>query len=138
MTELYREFTLRNRADWQGVVAAVKSGAPAMAGKGRPMRVILVDDDADRTEEQVRFYWTAVIAPITEQAVVAGHRFSKATWHKHMKELFLPPKELRQQDGRIVLVETSIARGEITVGAMAEYIRQVEAHAAYTYGVVFD
>ncbi|WP_042886311.1 hypothetical protein [Cupriavidus necator] len=138
MAEVYREFTLRGRADWQAVIATVKAAAPAMASDGRPLRVILVDDGADRTEEQVRFYWVAVIEPIAEQAVVVGCRFSKATWHKHMKERFLPPEEHRLQDGRVVLVEPSIARGEITVGAMAEYIRQVEAHAASTYGVVFD
>ncbi|WP_316150069.1 recombinase [Cupriavidus sp. BIC8F] len=138
MTNIYREFTLRGRADWRAVVDTVKAAAPAMAGDGRPLRVILVDDGADRTEEQVRFYWKAVIEPIAEQAVVAGCRFTKATWHKAMKEMFLPPKEHRLSDGRIVLVEPSIARGEITVGAMAEYMRQVEAHAASTYGVVFD
>lgn len=138
MTEIYREFSLRGRADWQEVVATVKAAAPTMASDGRPMRVILVNDDADRTDEQVRFYWVAVIEPIAEQAVVAGCRFTKATWHKHMKEQFLPPKEHRESDGRIVLVEPSIARGEITVSAMAEYTRQVEAHAASTYGVVFD
>jgi len=109
-----------------------------MARDGRPLRVILVDDSADRTEEQVRFYWAAVIELIAEQAVVAGCRFSKATWHRHMKERFLPPKEHRLSDGRLALVEPSIARGEITVGAMAEYMRQVEAHAASTFGVVFD
>ncbi|SCU73473.1 conserved hypothetical protein [Cupriavidus necator] len=138
MIEVYREFVLRGRADWQEVVATVKAAAPTMASDGRPMRVILVDDGADRTEEQVRFYWAAVIEPIAEQAVVAGCRFTKATWHKHMKERFLPQKEHRLSDGRIVLVEPSIARGEITVGAMAEYMREVEAHAASTYGVVFD
>ncbi|MBF6987238.1 recombinase [Cupriavidus sp. IK-TO18] len=138
MAEVYREFTLRGRSDWQEVVAMVKAAAPTMASDGRPLRVILVNDGADRTEEQVKFYWKAVIEPIAEQVVVAGCRFTKATWHKAMKEMFLPPKELRLQDGRIVLVEPSVARGEITVGAMAEYIRQVEAHAASTYGVVFD
>lgn len=138
MTEAYREFVLRGRADWQAVVATVKSAAPTMASAGRPMRVILVDDGVDRTEEQVRFYWVAVIEPIAEQAVVAGCRFTKATWHKHMKERFLPPKEHRLQDGRVVLVEPSIARGEITVGAMAHYINEVEAHAATAYGVIFE
>lgn len=138
MTEIYREFTLRGRADWAEVVSTVRAAAPIMARDGRPMRLILVDEGADRTEEQVRYYWKAVIDPIAEQAVVAGQRFSKTAWHKNMKERFLPPKELRRTDGQIVLVEPSIARGEITVGAMAEYIRQVEAHAAYTYGVVFD
>ncbi|CAG2126879.1 hypothetical protein LMG31506_00218 [Cupriavidus yeoncheonensis] len=138
MTEVYREFTLRGRADWAEVVSTVRAAAPIMARDGRPMRVILVDEGADRSDEQVRFYWVAVITPIAEQAVVAGHRFSKAAWHKNMKERFLPPKELRRPDGQIVLAEPSIARGEITVGAMAEYTRQVEALAACTYGVVFD
>lgn len=133
-----REIVLRGRPDWAEVVATVRAAAPSMARDGRPLRVILADDGEDRLEEQVKFYWKAVIEPIAAQAVVDGQRFTPRAWHKHLKDQFLPPKEMRLTDGRVILAEPSIARGEITVGAMAQYINEVEAHAATAYGVVFD
>lgn len=138
MTELYQEYTLNGRADWQAVVATVKAAAPTMASDGRPMRVILVDDGADRLDEQVKFYFKAVIEPIAEQVWLEGRRFSPRAWHKMMKREFLPPVEMRLPDGTVEMVEPSIARGEITVGEMAEYTKKVEAHVATTYGVQFD
>lgn len=138
MTEIYREFALRGRADWQEVVAAVKAAAPTKARDGRPLRLILVDEGEDRLEEQVKFYWSAVIEPIAEQVWLDGRRFSEKAWHEQLKGMFLPPREMRMPDGTVQMVPPSIARGEIAVGAMAEFIMKVEAHAATTYGVVFD
>ncbi len=138
MTEIYREFTLRGRADWQEVVAMVKAAAPTMARDGRPLRLILVDEGEDRLEEQVKFYFSAVIEPIAEQVWLDGRRFSEKAWHEQLKGMFLPPREMHMPDGTVQMVPPSIARGEITVGAMAEFIMKVEAHAATTYGVVFD
>lgn len=109
-----------------------------MARDGRPLRVILADSDGDRLEEQVKFYWKAVIEPIAAQVHVDGRRFSEKAWHKHMKRLFLPPTEVRMPDGTVEMMEPSIARGEITVGEMAEYTTKVSAHAAADYGVQFD
>lgn len=108
-----------------------------MARDGRPLRVILVEEEQDRLESQVKAYWSMVIKPIAEQVWVDGQRFSEKTWHHHMKDLFLPARELRMPDGSIKLVQPSIARGEITVGQMAEYMTKVCAHASQDYGVIF-
>lgn len=136
--ELYREFVLRGRADWAEVVSTVRAAAPYMAERGRPLRLILADEGADRLEEQIRAYWKAVIEPIADQVVVDGQRFSPRAWHKHMKSRFLPPVELRMPDGTVAEIEPSIARGEITIARMAEFTREVEAHAAADLGVIFD
>lgn len=138
MTELYREFTLRGRADWAEVVSTVRAAAPTMARDGRPMRVILVDADGDRLDEQVKFYFKAVIEQIAEQIWIEGRRYSPRAWHRLMKTTFLPPVEMRLPDGTVEMMEPSIARGEITVAEMAEYTEKVSAHAAVDYGVQFD
>ncbi|MDE4918295.1 hypothetical protein ACUXAV_000334 [Cupriavidus metallidurans] len=138
MSELFREFSLRGRADWAEVVATVRAAAPTMARDGRPLRVILADDDQDRLEEQVRAYFSLVINPIAEQVWVDGRRFEAKAWHLHMKDKFLPVREVPLPDGTIKLVQPSIARGEITVGAMSEYMTKVAAHAAADLGVQYE
>ncbi|NSX14975.1 recombinase [Cupriavidus taiwanensis] len=138
MTEVYREILLRGRADWAEVVSTVRAAAPAMARAGRPLRVILADEDQDRLEEQIRYYWSAVIGPIAEQVWADGRRYSPKAWHLHMKDKFLTARELRLPDGSIKFVQPSIARGEITVGQMAEYTTRVTAYAAADLGVQFD
>ncbi len=110
MTEIYREFTLRGRADWQEVVAMVKAAAPTMARDGRPLRLILVDEGEDRLEEQVKFYFSAVIEPIAEQVWLDGRRFSEKAWHEQLKGMFLPPREMHMPDGTVQMVPPSIAR----------------------------
>ncbi|HVI92102.1 MAG TPA: hypothetical protein VM659_27680 [Dongiaceae bacterium] len=138
MTEIHREFILRGRADWQEVVATVRAAGPAMAKRGTPLRLVLVDGAQDRLEEQVKFYWSAVIEPIAEQVWIGGRKFSAKAWHVEMKERFLPVHEMRMPDGTVRMVAPSIARGEITVGAMSEYTKKVAAHAASELGVQFD
>lgn len=109
-----------------------------MARDGRPLRVILTDDDQDRLEVQVKAYWSSLIEPIAEQVWVEGQRFSEKAWHISMKERFLPARELRLPDGSIKFVQPSIARGEITVREMSQYMTKVAAYAATTHGVQFD
>lgn len=138
MAEGFREFTLRGRADWAEVVATVRAAAPPMARDGRPLRVILVEEEQDRLEAQVKAYWSLLIEPIAEQVVVQGRRFAEKAWHLHMKDKFLPAREMRLPDGTIKLVQPSIARGEISVRAMSEYMTKVAAHAASDLGVQFD
>lgn len=138
MSALFREFSLRGRADWAEVVATVRAAAPTMARDGRPLRVILADDDQDRLEEQVRAYFSLVIEPIAEQVWVDGRRFEVKAWHVHMKEKFLPSREMRLPDGTVKMVQPSIARGEISVRAMSEYMTKVAAHAASELGVQYE
>lgn len=138
MAEVYREIVLRGRADWAEVVSTVRAAAPSMARDGRPLRVILADEDQDRLETQVKAYWSLIIEPISEQVWVDGRRFVPKAWHLHMKNLYLPARELRLPDGSLKFVQPSIARGEITVGQMSEYMTKVAAHAASELGVQFD
>jgi hypothetical protein len=138
MAEVFREFSLRGRADWAEVVATVRAAAPTMARDGRPLRVILADDYQDRLEEQVRAYWSLVIEPIAEQVWIDGRRFEPKAWHISMKDRFLPAREMRLPDGTVKMVQPSIARGEISVRAMSEYMTKVAAHAAADLGVQYE
>ena len=138
MAEIYREYTLRGRADWAEVVATVRAAAPTMARDGRPLRVILVADDQDRLEEQVKAYFSLVIEPIAEQVWVDGRRFEAKAWHVVMKEKFLPSREMRLPDGTVKMVQPSIARGEISVRAMSEYMTKVASHASSDLGVQYE
>ncbi|AOY90542.1 hypothetical protein BKK79_00895 [Cupriavidus sp. USMAA2-4] len=138
MAGIYREFALRGRADWAEVVSTVRAAAPDMARQGAPMRLILAAEDHDRLEIQVRHYWAAVIEPIAEQVWLEGRQYSARAWHQHMKERFLPAREMRMPDGSIKQVQPSIARGEISIAAMTEYMTKVSAYAAADLGVQFE
>lgn len=138
MDSLYREFTLRDTADAVAMVAFIKSNAGAFVEKGTPLRVIVTEEEMDRLDEQIKYYFGVVVKAIAEQVWLQGRRFSKDEWHEHLAKQFLPTKELVMPDGEIVLKRSSIARGQISLKRMTKFIQEVEAHAATEYGVEFE
>jgi hypothetical protein len=135
---LYREFTLRGPSEAGAMLNFVKSNAKAFAEKGAPLRVIVTEDEMDRLDEQIRYYFGVVIKALAEQAWVEGRQFSKEAWHELMARKFLPGKEIVMPDGEIIVKRASIAKGQIGVKAMAKFTNEVEAYAATEHGVGFE
>lgn len=138
VNSLYREFTLRSPADAGAMVNFIKSNAAAFVDKGTPLRVIVTEEEMDRLDEQIKYYFGVVVKAIAEQVWVAGRQFDKDVWHEQLAKQFLPTKELVMPDGEIVLKRSSIARGQISLKRMGKYLQEVEAYAATEHGVRFE
>ena len=135
---LYREFTLDTPAAGAVLVNFLKSNCAPFAEKGTPLRVIVTEEEMDRLDEQIAYYFGPLMRQVTEQAWVQGRQYSKEVWHEHFAKLFLPAKELVLPDGEIVIKRGSIARGKISLKKMTAFITEVEAYAATELGVEFD
>ncbi|WP_454695693.1 recombination protein NinB [Achromobacter aegrifaciens] len=133
--QLHREFLLTGEAPAAAMWQFVKSNARPFAERGQPLRVIVTDEEEDRLEQQIRYYFGVVMKAIAENVWVEGRQFSKEVWHEHFARKFLPLTELVMPDGEVVIVRASIARGKIGVRAMAKYTEEVLADAAIEYGV---
>jgi hypothetical protein len=133
---LYREFVLRSPAAWQALAQLVAANAKAFIDRGRPLRVIVTEDEKKRTSEANRFYWGAVLTTIAEQAWVDGRQYSKDVWHEHFARLYLPHTEIVTPYGEIVSRRKSTT--ELTVSEFSEYLQRVQSDAASSLGVIFD
>ena len=135
---LYREFELTSPSVGVSLVNFLKQNASACAERGTPLRVIVTEEDMDRLDEQIKYYFGPVVKQITEQAWIEGRQFTKEVWHEYFAKLFLPFNELVMPDGEIVVKRGSIARGQIGFKKMATFLTEVEAHASQELGVVFE
>jgi len=133
---LYREFVLRSPANWQALAQLVASNAKVFADRGRPLRVIVTEDERKRTDAANRFYWGAVLAAVAEQSWVAGKQYGKEVWHEHFARQYLPHTEIVTPFGEIVARRKSTT--ELTVSEFADYLQRVQSEAASTLGVQFD
>lgn len=136
MTALYREFTLRSPSIWKALCAFIAGNASACLDRGRPLRVIVTEDEKKRNSEQNRFYWAAVITPISEQAWVDGRRFDKDTWHEYFARRHGVCEDIVLPGGEIVTRRKSTS--QMTVGEFSDYIAAVQADASTDLGVCFE
>ena len=133
MTVLYREFPLRSPSVWLALVAFVKANAAACVDRGRPLRVIVTEDEKKRNTEQNRRLWGYLYKTIAEQAWVDGKQFSKEVWHEHFARMFGVCEEMILPDGEIITRRKSTT--EMTVGEFADFMTQIEVYAAQELGV---
>ena len=133
---LYREFVLSSAAAWQALAQLVAANAKAFIDRGRPLRVIVTEDENKRTDSANRFYWGAVLTTIAEQAWVDGRQYSKDVWHEHFARLYLPHTEIVTPYGEIVSRRKSTT--ELTVSEFSEYLQRVQSDAASSLRVIFD
>lgn len=136
MTALYREFRLTGPAIWKAVCAFVAANARACVDRGRPLRLIVTEDERKRTAEMNRFYWGAVLTRIAEQAWVEGRQFDKDVWHELFARKYGVCDEVTLPDGEIVIRRKSTT--QMTVDDFSKYLVQVQAYAASELGVEFD
>lgn len=100
-----------------------------------PLRVIVTDEDADRLDDQIAYYFGVIIKSVAEQAWIGRKQFDKKVWHEYFAEKFLPNIEIELPDGKIIQRRQSVARGKIGVRAMAKYTTEVEVYAQQELGV---
>ncbi|MDY0071805.1 MAG: recombination protein NinB [Thauera sp.] len=136
MTAIYREFVLTGHGAWKALCAFVASNARACVDRGRPLRVIVTEDERKRNNEQNRFYWGQVLATVSEQAWVDGQQYDKDVWHEHYARKFGVCDEMVLPGGEIVLRRKSTT--QMSVKEFSEYIARVQADAASELGVIFD
>jgi len=132
---LYREFLLTGENPVRSLWEFLRANARSCAESKRPLRVIVTEDEHDRLDQQIAYYFGVVIKAISEQAWVEGRRYDKDVWHEEMARRFLPGKEVILPSGEVVIKRASIARGHIGVRAMAKFINEVQAYAATELGV---
>ena len=135
-------FTLRDPADWRGVVELVRQHAGPMASQGTPLRVMVAKKLAIRALVLNAFMWADVLEAISRQARVAGRWHSAESWHQEMKMRHLPEvnangmeKWRYYADGSRDLV---MGTGDLDGEEFSEYLLAVQGDAAAEYGVVFD
>ena len=133
MTVLYREFPLRSPSVWLALVAFVKANAAACMDRGRPLRVIVTEDEKKRNTEQNKRLWGYLYKTIAEQAWVGGKQFSKEVWHEHFARMFGVCEEMILPDGEIITRRKSTT--EMSVGEFADFMTQIEVYAAQELGV---
>lgn len=110
--------------------------ARSSAAAGSPLRVTVSQREEGVQDGQTKHYWGHILKDIAAQVVVDGKRFPAPVWHEHFAMRFLPMKEVQGPYGPMQ-VRSSTGKGQISKRDMAEYIRQVEAHAASELGVRF-
>lgn len=133
---LYREFVLRSPANWQALAQLVAQNAKVFADCGKPLRVIVTEDEKKRTDAANRFYWGAVLSAVAEQAWVAGKQYSKDVWHEHFARQYLPHTEIVTPFGEVIARRKSTT--ELTVSEFSEYLQRVQSESASSLGVQFD
>lgn len=136
MTALYREFRLTGRGAWEALRVFIAANAAACMGRGKPLRVIVTEEDKKRTAEQNRFFHGPVLDAITAQAWWEGRQFPKEFWKEYFRRRYLLKDEFTTPDGELVQVYWSTA--DLNVEQMTEFMEKVQAEAASEWGVEFD
>lgn len=137
-TALYREFVLSSPQVGASLVNFLKQNAGSFADKGAPLRVIVTEEEMDRLDVQIAYYFGPLMAQVTAQAWVEGRQYSKEVWHELFAKMFLPFSEITLPDGEIVIKRGSVARGKISLKKMNAFLLQIESYCAQELGVVFE
>ena len=133
---IYREFGLHSPPAARRLPAVLKQNAGAAVERGKPLRVIVVEEERKRTDAMNRRYWGAILKQISEQAWVNGRQFDKDTWHEFFSRKHGVCDEVVLPDGEIVIRRRSTT--QMTVSEFSEYMQRVESEAATELGVCFE
>jgi len=107
---------------------------------GQPMWLEAMPLEEARDLQRNREYWGFVLRPISEQAQVEGMGATAEGWHDYYRLMFLGyeftkvrmPGKKRPSIRRALKSTTKLSNK-----AMREYMEQIRAHAATTFGVTF-
>lgn len=134
--KIFQEFKITDATQAKALHEFLKANAKTCADAGIPLHVIVTNEEIDRFDEQVMYYFGIFIKALREQVWPAGKQYSREAWHEYLSTKFLPCKEVELPSGEITFVRASIARGKIGMKAMAAYTRECEAWATSEYGVI--
>lgn len=112
--------------------------AQALIADGKRVRMLAEEDENDRSLRQNRFYWSAVLPQISDQA---PGRWTVDAWHELFKRQILGYEVIRAQVAgrkRPTIYRRLRSTTALTVKQMSDYLDKVMAMAANDLGVVFD
>ena len=136
MSTLYREFRLTHEGVWRALAALIAGNARTYLERGKPLRVIVTEEERKRTLEQNRFFHGPVLDAIVEQAWWEGRRYPKEFWKEYFRRRHLLKDEYETPDGEVI--QTYWSTADLNVGQMTEFLQKVQAEAASEWGVVFE
>lgn len=136
MSGLYREFLLHSPPAARLLNAFLKQNAGAAAERGKPLRVIVVEEERKRTGEQNRLFHGPVLDAVSEQAWWGGKRYPKEFWKEYFRRRFLLKDEYTTPTGEVV--QTYWSTADLSVAKFSEFINKVQAEAASEWGVQFE
>ena len=117
----------------------LKVKAELMAGN-KQMLTLQSFEEA-MTTQQRKFYHSAVLTTIANQAVINGRKFAMPVWKEHYRTKFLGDKVEEITSIKTGVVKREVARvssESLSVKGYNKLIEQVTADAATEFGVVFD
>ncbi|SHN40293.1 recombination protein NinB [Rhizobacter sp. OV335] len=115
--------------------------AQAILSNGAPVRVLVEQQEDDRSVQQNRFYWGPVLSEISEQAVIEGQRWVSEAWHELFRRQFLGYEVVKVRVAgkkRPTIIRRLRSTTKLKVRAMGNYLDQVQAFAATDLGVRFS
>lgn len=115
--------------------------ARATIENGRPVRIVAQEHEEDRTLQQNRYYWGAVLREISEQAQICGQRWTVDAWHELFKRQFLGyriEKAIVAGRKRPVIYRKLKSTTDLGVRAFGKYLDEIQAFAATDLGVEFS
>lgn len=95
----------------------------------------------DRSKEQNKFYWGAVLREISQQASICGVSYAPEAWHELFRRQFLGYEIERIQVAgkkQKQIIRRLRSTTKLKVRAMSKYLEQVQAYAATELGVKFS
>lgn len=107
---------------------------------GRPVVVEFKLLEETRGIQLNKEYWGYVLRPISEQAQIGGIGADADGWHLYYKKMFLGYRftKTRVPGSKRPIVRRELrSTTDLTNREMREYLEQVRAHAATTFGVEF-
>ena len=136
---LVREFIFRERADWDRFVAFMGANLAPMAEAKRYLRAVVSEYKATRSTEANAYMWAGLLVPISEQAMVAGQRYTAEVWSEFFKAQFLPEVTARGTEKWLYLPDGSRklfgSTSHLNQSEMAQYLDRIAEYAVHDLGV---
>ncbi len=105
------------------------------------LRVTVEPEEDAKTVQQNRFYWGVILTQISEQARIAGQRYTVDAWHELMKRQHLPRVSKRVYVAgkpRPVITTTIGTTKGLSVKKMSAFIEKVIAFGCNDLNVQFS
>jgi NinB protein len=125
----------------QVLAQSVWPGIKSLTMAGHEVLVQFGIREDDRSLQQNRFYWGAVLKEISQQASICGVSYAPEAWHELFRRQFLGYEvEKIQVAGhkRKQVIRRLKSTTKLKIRAMSKYLDQVQAYAASELGVQFS
>lgn len=118
----------------------VYANAQAILANGAKPRILCEEHEEDRGLQANRFYWGVVLKQTSEQARIAGQRYTADAWHELGKRQFLGfeiKKVAVAGRKKVTTIRRLRSTTDLSVKKMSAYLEEFMAFAAADLGVRF-